>query len=659
MTDSSDPQASLNLHESEFDSSTSSHAHDPMMDGIPLARQSSFERFIHNLEVQQKELSVGSAQKIQHFWRMIIELRQQQKVIQRLQNDDILAVSAMLSTVNTTKSFHECQELVMDGNFIQALQATIQRLYPKSSKPPRDARLAASAILIHHYPMDILQDSETPPSSPTNSSQSGQTPKALDEEVINCITAAKLTVITLKRLLGTIAMANKPPMNATVAAYRRAHRAYHASFLYFMKSLDLWKKYDKSRIAQQLELSFVQSYSLWISARQLLTSAASGSSADLLLEEEDEGSPKSPSKLQRNAENQLQKIKSAYRSIVGINAAEARFEELSAMVEASLLQQQQVADPSLMNLPPKTETTAISLTSAADAAVPLIATDIELPAEQQVLLSKLLQSGLEEEKLIYEVIYDPSFQLPSIPSLPSSIEPTAETSADLSTALAMKFRMRMMFLMNDRMVWSLKTSPISNPNQDLAVGLIIPIAVPTSPTTIVYESARITSINRDASETTIDVQYLSDSSYERNIPLTRLKYASQAKDPSMFLSSLQDLIRRVSSLTPNRKDLQDRLIESFDMELLNQMIVHNAMNVEDCLKLFYHLFVSILRLQAPVRSELSKRWWKQFIEDAKKCNSFQDFVDFIPQFFTYTAQMIDEILRDVSLTVTGMIRSLV
>lgn len=112
--------------------------------------------------------------------------------------------------------------------------------------------------------------------------------------------------------------------------------------------------------------------------------------------------------------------------------------------------------------------------------------------------------------------------------------------------------------------------------------MVIPIALPPSSTIaqglVVYDSARVTSIY----DSSVDVTYLSDNSMERNVSFDRIKLADMPPQPELFLGSLRDLISRVASLTPNRRDFSDRLNEALDEPLYIQMILNNAINPEVC-----------------------------------------------------------------------------
>lgn len=293
---------------------------------IPLARQSSFERFIENLEKQQKNLSLSACIKIQDLWRALRSYKSTRANVLKLLNEDVFTVQSFLTQCSQSLSFASCQEIVMNGNFIRCIQSFLTRYNLSSSTKNslRDAKLIASAILIKYFPRDILQDD-------------GMETETLstDSEVVNCVNSSKLVVFTLHRTLKSIINIQNSPMRYSVGKYTASQSGYIAAFANFTKHLDVWKQYDKARIAQQLEFSFIQSYSLYLSTKQI-PDEVSGDSYDFAKSPGKKEMTDSPSKLRTSAVQQIEKIKAAYKAIVGNAKAEARFEELAAMVEASI-----------------------------------------------------------------------------------------------------------------------------------------------------------------------------------------------------------------------------------------------------------------------------------------------------------------------------------
>lgn len=98
-----------------------------------------------------------------------------------------------------------------------------------------------------------------------------------------------------------------------------------------------------------------------------------------------------------------------------------------------------------------------------------------LPLEQQNLLIKLELTGLDTDKLIYEILYDPTYQISEEKSLDNqslqyaaaTSSPTDDENQTTVERFARKIRDRMLYMMNDRLVWSLKRSPIANVKSDV------------------------------------------------------------------------------------------------------------------------------------------------------------------------------------------------
>jgi hypothetical protein len=76
---------------------------------------------------------------------------------------------------------------------------------------------------------------------------------------------------------------------------------------------------------------------------------------------------------------------------------------------------------------------------------------------------------------------------------------------------------------------------------------------------------------------------------------------------------LFDLIQQISTLIPHRTDLVQQLNDSFDPELLTQMIRKDSLSPkEDLLPIFQFLYQFLTQLQAEYRLEYASKWWDVF-----------------------------------------------
>ena len=146
----------------------------------------------------------------------------------------------------------------------------------------------------------------------------------------------------------------------------------------------------------------------------------------------------------------------------------------------------------------------------------------------------------------------------------------------------------------------------------------------------------------------IDVEYLSDCTIEKNVPLKRVKFSTDPPAPTPFLMALQDTLNRVAGLTPHRADLHSELSAAVDFPMWMQMIVHSAMTVTDVSRIFSHIFACISKLQAPIRSESFNRWTNEYLRLISASSLFESSIPLLPLLFEFTSSCIDEIKRDVS-----------
>lgn len=179
---------------------------------------------------------------------------------------------------------------------------------------------------------------------------------------------------------------------------------------------------------------------------------------------------------------------------------------------------------------------------------------------------------------------------------------------------------------------------------------------------------------------TIDVEFLVDETVERNVGIERVKLASKANEASILIQSLYDVIHQVHLLIPNRKDLQTKLLQCFDADLLTQMVSRDSLSLrDDLLPILSFIYEFAENLQAEYRLPYSKQWFACFsqafddslAEDAKQSNpiikrchdrfisltnesannsmsSFEKTLSVLPIFFERITECVEEIQRDVS-----------
>jgi len=99
---------------------------------------------------------------------------------------------------------------------------------------------------------------------------------------------------------------------------------------------------------------------------------------------------------------------------------------------------------------------------------------------------------------------------------------------------------------------------------------------------------------------------------------------------------------------PRRPDLQAAAFSRLDLELLSQMIRHNAMNLDDLLNYLLPMLLTIKSLQAPIRAEVTDTWLQSFLNNCRSKSTINDVYDYLPYFFEFSTACIDEVLRDMA-----------
>lgn len=143
----------------------------------------------------------------------------------------------------------------------------------------------------------------------------------------------------------------------------------------------------------------------------------------------------------------------------------------------------------------------------------------------------------------------------------------------------------------------------------------------------------------------IDVQYISDGVEEKGVSFDRVKLSSHPRDPvgSGFLSFWDDMVGRVSALTPSREDLHAQLKTSFDLALLKQMVENDAMSVSDLVNMMTSLVSFITKLQSPHRSSEFIDWFSPLALHFHAQANLDDVLIYVPKFFEVTSERLDQI----------------
>lgn len=112
----------------------------------------------------------------------------------------------------------------------------------------------------------------------------------------------------------------------------------------------------------------------------------------------------------------------------------------------------------------------------------------------------------------------------------------------------------------------------------------------------------------------LEVEYMADQMVEQNVLIKRVKLSSTENNSFVLIHALYDVIQQIFQLIPSRKDLIQTLQNSFDPELLTQMIQKGAINPKsDLLPIFIQIYEFLTSLQAEYRLDYSNKWLQEFI----------------------------------------------
>lgn len=639
--------------------------------GRELKRMSSFELLIVNssaalLENDISILSDDELEKliiIQSWWTKRIKLLKAKRNLLKAKDQ----AETLIQTIKKFKSryenniiqgeeeenddsltFEEGQRLISSPSLIKALSFFLSCLPKDPSVNLKEvpfARVIISSVMIWRFPNDLLtssnpiennrmktktrakmrsSESESDVSESDNDDEKKNENNINDEyekddsvEAMACFATANFLIRGLIRLLNyAVTGGNMRSFHQILLTFRYESRI-------FISALEKWKALDSTRMLQGLELVYMQSYAMVLAARE--KAAETGNNERDLC-------------LVKAAENQLDKVHRSLLQVVGdVVHGNHIAEELRAQVEAAFTNKS-----SIINID--------NSTSVKEAVhIPVIDFSDKIDNETEFQQIKLLDristiAGLGNEKLAHELYFNPSFHLPEI-KLPTFEMMLKEDDSNKSNDLHEKMKRQLLRLIGDRMIWSLKPSTIVSSN-DILEGDIIPVKYELWGSSS-YLSAKVLNINISGDKKTLDVQYIYDEVTESNVDVGRIKLVTSTHNPSPLVTAIIELKDRIQSLMPRRSDLQVADFSRLDLDLLSQMIIHNAITTDDLLNYLLPLLLTIKSLGASVRSEFTGIWLESFVHKCRSTNISEVF-SYLPFFFEFCSACIDEVLRDMA-----------
>ncbi|CAM9646370.1 unnamed protein product [Chrysoparadoxa australica] len=123
----------------------------------------------------------------------------------------------------------------------------------------------------------------------------------------------------------------------------------------------------------------------------------------------------------------------------------------------------------------------------------------------------------------------------------------------------------------------------------------------------------------------------------------------EAGDYTPLLALIFELRNKIIGLTPRRKDLAAETSEALDVELLDQMMQHGAMDLDTFFRMIAFAGERVLELEAPVRNEDTKaklaEWEHNLHEIHNGTRQFN--IEVVKDCFDYLYQKTDEIHVDI------------
>lgn len=125
----------------------------------------------------------------------------------------------------------------------------------------------------------------------------------------------------------------------------------------------------------------------------------------------------------------------------------------------------------------------------------------------------------------------------------------------------------------------------------------------------------------------------------------KLKEDIENDDFSMITSLLTDVRTMIFQLIPNRQDIREEFNDKFDLELVEQMITHKAMDVKTVYSIALTLIEYLKTLQAPIDDRDTQEW----------CDSITNlfytenisYADILPAFFSGMFQRLEKIKQQL------------
>lgn len=126
----------------------------------------------------------------------------------------------------------------------------------------------------------------------------------------------------------------------------------------------------------------------------------------------------------------------------------------------------------------------------------------------------------------------------------------------------------------------------------------------------------------------------------------KLKEDMNNKNYDSLLLTLEEIRARIALLTPNRIDIHQSIAEYIDVELIKQMLEHDAMDNKFVTGLVNYIITTLKNLEAPVQNVKTETWRE---ETLKLLEDTKDIPDLLTIFFQKVFDKIEVIENEVKM----------
>ena len=126
----------------------------------------------------------------------------------------------------------------------------------------------------------------------------------------------------------------------------------------------------------------------------------------------------------------------------------------------------------------------------------------------------------------------------------------------------------------------------------------------------------------------------------------RLKEDINNKNYDSLLLILEEIRARIALMTPKRIDVHQRIAEFIDIELIKQMLEHDAMDNKFIVGLVNYIIITLKELEAPVQNDKTEKWREDTL---KLLESTEDIPNFLAKFFQKVFDKIEIIENEIKM----------